>query len=131
MAALQVDIVTPRRQAFSGHAAEVRLPGWDGEFGVLLGHENVLSLLRGGVCVVVGEDRAETRFVIGRGFAEIGPDRVTILADMAETPDPAGKEAAARDLAACEKTLAESEEGSVAWMTTEEKLEIARARLGL
>jgi F-type H+-transporting ATPase subunit epsilon len=126
--ALQVDIVTPRRQIFSGQAAEVRIPGWEGEFGVLPGHENVLALLRGGVCVVVGEDRTESRFVVGRGFAEINPDRVTILADVAETPDQVNKESVPKDLADAERALFESEEGAVAYTLAEERAELARAR---
>jgi F-type H+-transporting ATPase subunit epsilon len=129
--ALQVDIVTPRKAAFKGVAAEVRVPGWEGEFGALPGHENVLSLLRGGICVIVGEDRSETRFVVGRGFAEIGPDRVTILTDLAESADQVNKDSAAKDIAEGEKTLAESEDGSAAWALAEERIEIARARLAI
>ncbi len=125
---LQVDILTPKRQAWSGMATEVRAPGWLGEFGVLPGHDTMLSLLRAGVCVITAEG-GEQRFVLGRGFAEVGAERVTLLTDSAEPVESVDKNAAARDAELNEAVMSSTDPTSAEWAMAEEKLELARARL--
>jgi F-type H+-transporting ATPase subunit epsilon len=64
-------------------ADEVVMPGADGYFGVQPGHAPLLALLRPGeVSFRVG--RAEKHVAVSGGFAEVGPDHVTVLADSAE-----------------------------------------------
>jgi F-type H+-transporting ATPase subunit epsilon len=126
--AIQVDILTPKRQAFSGPANEVRAPGWEGEFGVLPGHAALLSLLRGGICTVV-TDKGEQRFVVGRGFAEVGPGHVTLLTDVAEPVEGVDKAAAQREIEAAEQAMASLSVESAEFKLAEERLEVARARL--
>ncbi len=129
MAQLQVAIVTPERLVFSGEALEVRAPGWNGEFDILPGHALYLSLLHGGVLSVVTA-AGERRFVIGRGFAEAGPDRVTILTERCAAPEEVDRSAAEADLRAAEEELlslnAYDEE---ALARLEAQLERARAAL--
>ena len=127
---LQVDILTPKRQAWSGVASEVRAPGWLGEFGVLPGHDSMLSLLRAGVCVI-SADHGEQRFVVGRGFAEVSAERVTLLTDSAEPVESVDKTAATRDLENAEATMSTADPLSAEWAMAEEKLELARARLSV
>lgn len=129
MADLHVDIVTPQRLVFSGQAAEVRAPGWEGEFDILPGHTLFLSLLHGGVLELVTGNGSQ-RFVIGRGFAEAGPDRVTILTDRCVAPDDVDKAAAQQDLVQLEDELAGINAHDTAVLDKlEEKLEIARGML--
>jgi len=128
MAGLQVDIVTPTKLAFSGAASEIRLPGWLGEMGVMPGHDTVLSLLRGGTAIVNAEG-GEKQFVIGRGFAEIGPERVTVLTDSCETPASIDQAKAAADYAALEATMGGLNGFDASTEATEAALEVARARL--
>jgi F-type H+-transporting ATPase subunit epsilon len=63
--------------------AEVALPGALGELGVLPGHTPLLTTLRVGV---LWYRQGETRhyLAVGQGFAEVLPDRVTVLAQIAE-----------------------------------------------
>jgi F-type H+-transporting ATPase subunit epsilon len=80
---LHVEIVTPRKIAWKGEAADVQAPGELGEFGVLPRHIPFLTVLAPGV-VKVKTDQGTKRFQVGAGFAEAGPDRVVILADTCE-----------------------------------------------
>jgi len=82
---MEVAIVTPTGEVFSGPAESVVGPGTAGEFGILPGHTAFLSTLREGT-VVVRQGRDEQRFAITGGFAEVHSDHVVILADgVAET----------------------------------------------
>ena len=62
---------------------EVQIPGWDGYFGVLPGHTPLLAMLHVGVLSYrQGQD---TQYLaVAHGFAEVGPDSVTVLAEFAE-----------------------------------------------
>lgn len=79
---LNVRIVTPRKIVFEGVADGVQAPGELGEFGVLPGHIPLVTTLRPGTVVVHGTPRRT--FKVGTGFAEAGPDRVTLLVETCE-----------------------------------------------
>ncbi len=130
MADLHIDIVTPEKSIFSGPATEIRVPGWLGEFDVLPGHDLFLSLVRGGLLTVSAEG-TEHKFVVGRGFAEAGPEQVSVLVDSATPVADADLASAASDLDAAEATLATSAAGSAEWTQAEEASELARARLSV
>jgi len=131
VAELIVDIVTPERLVFSGRANELRAPGWNGEFDVLPGHQLYLSLLHGGVLTLVTEG-GEQRFAIGRGFAEAGPDRVTILTEHCVAPADVDRAASERELAtALEDLLGLNGFDDKALAVVEERIERARAELAL
>lgn len=125
---LQVDIVTPEASAFSGEASEVILPAWDGQLGVYPEHDSLLSLIRAGRCVVTTPTGVK-RYILGRGFAEIGPDRVTILTDRFEPLEAVDKAKAQAELEAAENELLECEQGSERWNQAQIALEHASARL--
>jgi len=78
------EIVTPAALTLSQQAEMVIIPGAEGDFGVLPGHSPLLSLLRPGTIEI--RDRAtkilDQVFVEG-GFAEVTPERCTILAEEA------------------------------------------------
>jgi F-type H+-transporting ATPase subunit epsilon len=77
---VDLEIVTPKGRALSASVDEVTAPSVSGEFGVLPGHLPVLAALRTGIVTYrVGND--QKRCAIGPGFAEAGPNRVTILTD--------------------------------------------------
>lgn len=125
---LQVDIVTPEKSAYSGEASEVLVPAWEGQLGVYPGHDSLLSLLRAGRCVVTTPQGVK-RYVIGRGFAEIGTDRVTVLTDRCEPLESVDKAKAQADLEAAEKELADTDASTEKWNQANIALELARARL--
>jgi F-type H+-transporting ATPase subunit epsilon len=83
---LTLEIVTPDRSVVAERVDEVEIPGADGYFDVLPGHTPLLAMLQ------VGElwyRKGSEKFYlsIAFGFAEVLPDRVTILAELAERAD--------------------------------------------
>lgn len=83
MATFQLELVSPEKLLLSRQVEMVVIPAAEGEMGVLPGHAAMIVTLRGGVIrVVEGGKDAERLFVAG-GFAEVTPERVTILADEA------------------------------------------------
>lgn len=130
MADLQIDIVTPRRAVFSGKAGQAVLPGWDGQMGILPGHDALLALLRAGVLELKGGD-GDKKFAVGRGFVEIGSDRVTVLADTCESVDQVDRAGAQKELDEVNGKLVGIDTNSIAYSQLEERLEVARARLAL
>ena len=83
---LTLEIVTPERAVVSEQIDEVQIPGAEGSFGVLPGHTPLLATLQvGELWYRRGE---ETSYVaVSFGFAEVPPDRVTILAQIAESAE--------------------------------------------
>ena len=80
---IDLQIVTPDRMLVHEQVDEVEIPGVDGYFGVLPGHTPLLAALSvGELWYRKGQDR--TYLAIAYGFAEVLPDRVTILAQLAE-----------------------------------------------
>lgn len=81
--ALHFELVSPERLLFSGDVAEVDIPGTDGDMGILPGHAPVLSTLRPGVVTVTKEGGAKERIFVRGGFAEVNPQGLTVLAEVA------------------------------------------------
>jgi F-type H+-transporting ATPase subunit epsilon len=83
---LELQIVTPERLLLREQVDEVEIPGSEGYFGVLPGHTPLLaSLAIGELWYRRGQEK--TFLSIAFGFAEVLPDRVTILARLAERAD--------------------------------------------
>src|SRR5881628_2068869 len=83
---IQLQIVSADRRLVNETVDEVEIPGSDGYFGVLPGHTPLLAILQVGQLWY--RHGTETfYFSIALGFAEVQPDRVTILAQIAERAD--------------------------------------------
>ena len=83
---IQLNIVSADRALVDERVDEVEIPGADGYFGVLPGHTPLLALL--GLGELWYRQGSEKHFMlIEFGFAEVQPDRVTILAEAAEKPE--------------------------------------------
>ncbi len=80
---LHFELVSPERLLFSGNVAEVDIPGTEGDMGILPGHAPVLSTLRPGVVTVTKEGGAKERIFVRGGFAEVNPQGLTVLAEVA------------------------------------------------
>ena len=93
---LLLEIVTPDRSLVREEVDEVQVPGAEGYFGVLPGHTPLLATLKiGELWYRVGQEKHF--LAIAGGFVEVLPDRVTILAQVAERAqdiDPSRAEAA-------------------------------------
>lgn len=83
---LALEIVTPDRLLVKEQVDEVEIPGASGYFGVLPGHTPLLASLQVGE-LWYRKGQEKTYLVIAFGFAEVLPDRVTILAQIAEKAD--------------------------------------------
>ena len=83
---IQLQIVSADRSLVNETVDEVEIPGADGYFGVLPGHTPLLGLLGAGeLWYRQGPGDANKHYLsIAFGFAEVQPDRVTILAQIAE-----------------------------------------------
>jgi F-type H+-transporting ATPase subunit epsilon len=81
--ALQLQIVSVDRSLVNERVDEVEIPGADGYFGVLPGHTPLLALLGAGE-LWYRQGQEKHYLLLAFGFAEVGPDQVTILAHVAE-----------------------------------------------
>jgi F-type H+-transporting ATPase subunit epsilon len=80
---LRLEIVTPDQKAFSDDVDSVVIPGTEGELGVLPMHVPLMTQLLPGELRIQKAGQEEIRLAVGEGFVEIGPDKVTVLTDMA------------------------------------------------
>lgn len=81
---LQLDIVSAYRPVLSMEVDSVRLPGVEGEFGILPGHAPMIACLDIGVLRYRVLDKM-VKVALGGGFIEIFEDQVTVLAETAES----------------------------------------------
>jgi F-type H+-transporting ATPase subunit epsilon len=100
------ELVTPERMALSEDAAQVVVPGVEGEFTVLPGHAPVISALRPGVIEVSLPDASKTRIFVKGGFAEVDADHLTVLAERALPVEQMDAAMVASELEAAEAELA-------------------------
>jgi F-type H+-transporting ATPase subunit epsilon len=82
MATFDFELVSPDKISFSGEVDQVDVPGSEGDFGVLAGHAPLIALLRPGLMTVYSGGE-QTKLVVLGGFAEVGADGLTVLADVA------------------------------------------------
>ena len=126
---LHLEVVTPERRLLSAAADEVRLPGALGELGVLPGHTPLLtSLGTGAVSYFQGAEMH--RLAVQGGFAELLPDRVTLLARIAETPDEIDVAAARTTLAEATAALATAQADDIERLTDVVRLATTRIEVG-
>jgi F-type H+-transporting ATPase subunit epsilon len=79
----QLEIVTPEKMVVKDQAEEMQIPGKNGYMGILPGHAPLISELSVGQ--ISYRNGSETHYLcVAWGFAEVLPDKVTILAETAE-----------------------------------------------
>ena len=84
---LKVRLVTPDRILVDQTVDAVEVPGKSGYFEVLYGHAPLLSEIGAGEVRLHGGEAGDQRYVVARGFVEVLPERVTILAESAQKPE--------------------------------------------
>ena len=84
---LTVRLVVPDRILVDQTADAVEVPGKNGYFEVLYGHAPLLSEIGAGEVRLHGGESGDQRYSVARGFVEVLPDRVTILANDAMKPE--------------------------------------------
>ena len=81
----KLEIVTPEKKVVDTTAEEMQIPGKNGYLGILPGHAPLITELAVGE-ITFRESSGEQRLAVAWGFAEVLPDKVTILAETAERP---------------------------------------------
>jgi F-type H+-transporting ATPase subunit epsilon len=122
-----LEIVTPEKMIVRDDAEEVQIPGKSGYLGILPGHAPLISELSAGELSYRNGGQTH-RYAVAWGFAEVLPDKVTILAEAAERPEDIDVNRAQRDKLSAEEHLktGKSEEN---FTRAEEELKAAEARL--
>jgi F-type H+-transporting ATPase subunit epsilon len=111
MATFHLELVSPDKISFSGEVDQVDVPGSEGDFGVLAGHAPLIALLRPGLMTVYAAGEV-TKLVVLGGFAEVGPDGLTVLADVATLIEDLDRAALQAQIAEMEAGIKEMEPGS-------------------
>ena len=130
-------VVSVERSLFEGDVEFMIANGADGELGVMARHAPLMTVLKPGplrIQEVMGG--AEELLFVGGGFLEVLPDRVTVLADVAEHADEISVQGAeearrrAQEKLAGTLTTAEETEFQNALAIAEARLRLARLRRG-
>jgi F-type H+-transporting ATPase subunit epsilon len=100
----KLEIVTPEKKVVDTAAEEVQIPGKNGYLGVLPGHAPLITELAVGE-ISYCENSRESWLAVAWGFAEVLPDKVTILAETAERPSEIDVERARKAKARAEQML--------------------------
>jgi F-type H+-transporting ATPase subunit epsilon len=125
---LKLQIVTPERKVLESEADGVELPGAEGYLGILPGHTPLIALLKAGV-LSYRRGGSGQAWAIASGLAEIADDRVSVLADSAESASEIDAAAAERERAEAERALATASFETLPEITA--RYELARARLAV
>jgi F-type H+-transporting ATPase subunit epsilon len=108
MAKVSFRLVMPEREVLATEADMVVVPGSEGDFGVLHGHAPLISTVRPGVLEVLQGNKVEQRFIVVGGFAEVTPERCTVLADEAVPFDEVTAEQLAERERAAERDITDA-----------------------
>jgi F-type H+-transporting ATPase subunit epsilon len=112
MATFHFDLVAPDKLLFSGDVDQVDVPGAEGDFGVLAGHAPLVAMLKPGILVVhIGTEKKH--IVVLGGFAEVNPQGLTILADVATAIEEVDRAAIAAQIQEIEENVKQMEQGSL------------------
>jgi F-type H+-transporting ATPase subunit epsilon len=137
----KLEIVTPEKKVVDTAAVEVQIPGKNGYLGVLPGHAPLITELAVGEITFrqssgsnSGSNSNEQRLAVAWGFAEVLPDKVTILAETAERPSEVDVDRARKAKARAEQLLASGditvnvERALDALRRAESRLEVAQGK---
>ena len=128
---LKLEIVTPERRVVDEVVESVTIPTLSGEAGILPQHAPLVSALKPGIISYTNKGNTE-RLVVGGGFAEVNSDKISVLANLAETAAEINVEQARAEREEAEKALASSANSSLE--ETEDlrdRLDFADARIQL
>jgi F-type H+-transporting ATPase subunit epsilon len=125
----QLEIVTPVRLLVNDTAEEAQIPGLSGYLGILPGHAPLITELAVGVITYKSNGTTHT-LSVAWGFAEVLPDKVTILAETAERPQEIDVERAEKAKERAEERL-KSSDPDVDFTRAEDARQRAETRLNV
>lgn len=127
---INLEIVTPEKKVIDEPVEMVTVPTAKGEIGILTNHAPLISTLKPGILTYTAKGETE-RMVIAGGFIEISDNRVSILADVAESKQDIDMDSAKAEQADLRKLLGEWKGSEEEFEVELEKLEKAQARIDL
>jgi F-type H+-transporting ATPase subunit epsilon len=125
----QLEIVTPSKLLVKDAAEEAQIPGLSGYLGILPGHAPLLTELAVGV-ITYKTSGATHALSVAWGFAEVLPDKVTILAEAAERPQEIDVARAQKSKDRAEQRL-KSNDPQVDYARADDALRRAETRLNV
>lgn len=127
---INVEIVTPEKKVVDEMVDSVTVPTVKGEIGILPNHAPLISTLRPGILNYSNKGENEQMVVAG-GFIEVSGDKVSVLADIAESKEDIDVEAAKFERDETQKLFADWKGSEEEFDFEMERLEKAQARLQL
>ncbi len=125
---IDVEIVSPEKRLLARAVDMVVLPGSEGDLAAMPEHAPTIVLLRGGVVSLHEGNRVTDRFFVAGGFAEITPERCTVLADSAVPVDALSRGEGEQRLAEAERAYEAADKADVpALEPLLERIQSARA----
>jgi F-type H+-transporting ATPase subunit epsilon len=125
---VNLEIVSPEKLLLSRPVDMVVIPGSEGDMGVLEGHSPAIVMLRGGVIALYEGEQVTDQMYVAGGFAEVTPERCTVLANEVFAPADVSREEGERRLAEAEAAYATIEASDVvAEEMALERIQSARA----
>ena len=119
-----LEIVSPEKLLLSRPVDMVVIPASEGDMGVLEGHAPMIVMLRGGLISLYEGDRVTDTLFVAGGFADVTPERCTVLANEVSPVAELNKAVGEQRLAEAEETLAELDPADIA----AEELALERAQ---
>ena len=125
----KLHVITPERRFYDGEASMVELTTTEGDIGVYRNHIPLTAIVAPGV-LKIHEEGGVKEAALMSGFIEILPERITIMAEVAEWPDEIDANRAEEARIRAERRLKE-ESGEIDTMRAELALRRALVRLSL
>jgi F-type H+-transporting ATPase subunit epsilon len=110
---VNLEIVSPARLLLSRPVDMVVIPASEGDMGVLEGHTPMIVMLRGGVIALYEGERITDQMFVAGGFAEVTPERCTVLANEVMPVADLQRSEGERRLAEADAALAEIDASDV------------------
>jgi F-type H+-transporting ATPase subunit epsilon len=131
---VEVEVVTPDGVTYEGKATLVVVPGAEGQFGIMAGHEPIVALLKiGETRVRLADNVHYEHLATGLGYCEVIFDKVRLVCDHAELAEKIDRERAAEAVRRAEQRLALREDpaarAEVDFYRAEQAMRRARNRL--
>ena len=125
---IELQVVTPERHILQETVQAVEMPGKEGYLGILPGHAPLITEL--GIGILAYRKDGRTRYLtVIHGYAEVLPDRVTILAQNAIKPEEIDTSAAQKQLEGGQKLWSEAGEDPAKYEQANEVIHEAEAKL--
>jgi F-type H+-transporting ATPase subunit epsilon len=111
---VNIEIVSPERLLLSRQVDMVVIPASEGDMGVLQGHTPMIVMLRGGIIALYDDETVTDQMYVAGGFAEVTPERCTVLANEVLAPTDLSREEAERRIVEAEAALTQVDAADVA-----------------